>query len=44
MLGDTVAIVEKHYRKMLSKRMADRLANVPTRSWGATPVTARANY
>jgi integrase len=33
MLGDTVSIVEKHYRKLLSKRMADRLANVPTRSW-----------
>ena len=40
MLGDTVAVVEKHYRKMLSKRMADRLANVPTRSWSVAPVTA----
>jgi integrase len=36
MLGDTVAVVEKHYRKLLSKRMAERLAKVPTRSWGAS--------
>jgi site-specific recombinase XerD len=33
MLGDTVTIVEKHYRKLLSGRMAERLAKVPTRSW-----------
>jgi len=33
MLGDTVPIVEKHYRKLLSSRMAARLAKVPTRSW-----------
>jgi len=33
MLGDTVPIVEKHYRKLLSGRMAERLAKVPTRSW-----------
>lgn len=33
MLGDTVPIVEKHYRKLLSGRMAERLARVPTRSW-----------
>jgi hypothetical protein len=36
MLGDTVSVVEKHYRKLMSKRMAERLANVPTRSWSAT--------
>jgi integrase len=36
MLGDTVAVVEKHYRKLLSKRMAERLARVPTRSWSAS--------
>jgi integrase len=37
MLGDTVTIVEKHYRKLLSKRMAERLSKVPTRSWQAQP-------
>jgi integrase len=36
MLGDTVAVVEKHYRKLMSKRMAERLAKVPTRSWSAS--------
>jgi integrase/recombinase XerD len=35
MLGDTVPIVEKHYRKLMSKRLQERLAKVPTRSWGA---------
>jgi len=34
MLGDTVPIVEKHYRKLLSARMKERLAKVPTRTWG----------
>jgi integrase len=33
MLGDTVPIIEKHYRKLLSARMAERLAKIPTRSW-----------
>jgi site-specific recombinase XerD len=33
MLGDTVSIVERHYRKLLSGRMAERLAKVPTRTW-----------
>jgi len=33
MLGDTVPIVEKHYRKLLSVRMHARLAKIPTRSW-----------
>ena len=36
MLGDTVPIVERHYRKLLSGRMAERLAKIPTRSWSAT--------
>ncbi|HXZ31033.1 MAG TPA: tyrosine-type recombinase/integrase [Terriglobales bacterium] len=35
MLGDTVPIVEKHYRKLMSKRLQERLAKVPTRSWSA---------
>jgi len=33
MLGDTVPIVEKHYRKLLSSRMKERLAKVPVRVW-----------
>jgi integrase len=33
MLGDTVTVVEKHYRDLLSKRLEARLAKVPTRSW-----------
>jgi len=33
MLGDTVPIVERHYRKLMSKRLQERLAKVPTRSW-----------
>src|SRR5437588_4121649 len=36
MLGDTVTVVEKHYRKLMSKRLAERLAKVPTRSWSVT--------
>lgn len=36
MLGDTVAIVEKHYADLASKRMEDRLSKIPTRSWEAT--------
>ena len=35
MLGDTVAIVEKHYADLASKRMEERLAKIPTRSWEA---------
>jgi site-specific recombinase XerD len=33
MLGDTVAVVEKHYADLASKRMKDRIAKVPARSW-----------
>lgn len=32
-LGDTVAIVEKHYAKLASQRMEERLAKMPSRSW-----------
>jgi len=32
MLGDTVTVVEKHYRKLMSQRLAERLAKVPVRS------------
>ena len=35
MLGDTVTVVEKHYRKLMSQRLAERLAKVPMRSWSA---------
>lgn len=35
MLGDTVTVVEKHYRKLMSQRLAARLAKVPMRSWRA---------
>lgn len=33
MLGDTVAIVEKHYADLASKRMEERLSKMPVRSW-----------
>jgi integrase len=33
MLGDTVAIVEKHYADLASSRMENRLAKVRARSW-----------
>ncbi len=33
MLGDTVAIVEKHYADLASKRMEERLSKIPARSW-----------
>ncbi len=33
MLGDTVAIVERHYANLASKRMEERLTKVPARSW-----------
>jgi len=35
LLGDSVAIVEKHYADMASKRMEDRLAKLPVRTWKA---------
>jgi len=35
LLGDTVPIVEKHYRKLMSARMQERLSKIPTRSWSA---------
>jgi integrase len=34
-LGDTVAVVEKHYKSLESKRAEERLAKLPVRSWGA---------
>jgi len=34
-LGDTVAIVERHYKSLESKRGEERLAKLPVRSWGA---------
>jgi hypothetical protein len=33
MLGDTVAIVERHYADLASKRMEERLAKMPVRTW-----------
>jgi hypothetical protein len=33
MLGDTVAIVERHYADLASKRMEDRLSKITARSW-----------
>lgn len=33
LLGDTVPTVEKHYRRLLSVRMKDRLEKIPTRTW-----------
>jgi|SRR5579872_2562648 len=32
-LGDTVAIVEKHYKEAASKRLEERIAKLPIRSW-----------
>ncbi|PYX61075.1 MAG: hypothetical protein DMG76_00480 [Acidobacteria bacterium] len=32
-LGDTVTVVEKHYANLASKRMEDRLAKLPVRTW-----------
>jgi len=32
-LGDTVAVCERHYSDLSSKRMGQRLATMPTRSW-----------
>jgi site-specific recombinase XerD len=36
MLGDTTRTVERHYADLASKRMEERLKNVPTRSWGGS--------
>jgi integrase len=33
MLGDTVAIIEKHYADLASKRMEERLSKIPMRTW-----------
>lgn len=33
LLGDSVAIVEKHYADLASKRMESRLAKLPVRTW-----------
>jgi integrase len=35
-LGDTVAVVQKHYKDLVSKRVEARLAKLPIRSWSAT--------
>jgi integrase len=32
-LGDTVAVVERHYKSLESKRAEERLAKLPIRSW-----------
>lgn len=32
-LGDTVAVVERHYKSLESKRSEERLAKLPVRSW-----------
>lgn len=34
MLGDTVAVCERHYANLASARMEARLAKMPKRSWG----------
>jgi integrase len=34
-LGDTVAVVEKHYKSLESKRAEGRLAKLPVRSWSS---------
>ena len=38
MLGDTVAVCERHYANLASARMKERLAKMPKRSWGVTNV------
>jgi integrase/recombinase XerD len=35
-LGDTVAVVERHYKSLENKRTEERLARLPVRAWGAT--------
>ena len=34
-LGDSIAIVEKHYKTLESKRAEERLAKLPVRSWSS---------
>ena len=34
MLGDTVAIIEKHYADLASKQMEERLSKIPVRPCG----------
>jgi hypothetical protein len=31
--GDTLAVAQRHYANLASKRMQERLKNVPVRSW-----------
>ena len=33
LLGDSVAVAEKHYADLASARMRERLATVPVRTW-----------
>jgi len=33
MIGDRETTVEKHYKDLLSKRVEERLAKIPTRTW-----------
>ena len=40
MLGDILAVAQRHYANLASKRMQERLKNVPVRSW-ANPRRAR---
>src|SRR6266851_10015962 len=35
-LGDTVAVVERHYKSLESKRSEERLAKLPVRAWGSS--------
>jgi len=35
-LGDTVAVVERHYKSLESKRSEERLAKLPVRAWGTS--------
>lgn len=39
-LGDTVAIVERHYKSLESKRTEERLAKLPVRAWGSAKAGA----
>ena len=32
-LGDTVAIVERHYKDLASKRAEERISKLPVRAW-----------
>jgi site-specific recombinase XerD len=43
MLGDTVAVTEKHYASLQSKRFEERLAKMPTRSWSRFAPAGSAN-